>query len=59
MKQEIISLKKQLLGIPIGITKITRGLKICAIGADINKFRSMIKKKKKKHEQIILITKSK
>ena len=47
MKQEIICLKKQLLGIPVGITKVTRGLKMCATGADFNKFRSIIKKKEK------------
>ena len=33
-------------GIPIGITKSTIGLKICAITAGIKKYKSIIKKKK-------------
>ena len=38
-----------LLGIPIGITSSALGLKICAITARIKKYKSIIKKKKKKH----------
>ena len=34
-------------------------LKICAITAAIKKYKSIIKKKKKKHNQIVLLTKSK
>ena len=44
-----------LLGIPIGITSPAIGLKICAIAAGIKKF----KKKKKKHDKIVLFAKSK
>ena len=37
-----------LLGIPIGITSSVIGLKICPITAGIKKYKSIIKKKKKK-----------
>ena len=36
-----------LLGIPIGITGFAIALKICAIAAGINKYKSIIKKKRK------------
>ena len=45
-----------LLGISIG-TAI--GLKICAISIGIKKYKSIIKKKKKKHDKIVLLAKSK
>ena len=45
-----------MLGIPIGITSSTIGLKICAIAAGVN---SLIKRKKKKHNKIVLSAKSK
>ena len=35
------------------------GLKICAIAAGIKKYKSIIKKKKKKHDKIVLLAKSK
>ena len=35
------------------------GLKICAITAAIEKYKSVIKKKKKKHDKIVLLAKSK
>ena len=38
-----------LLGIAIGITSSAIGLKICAITAGIKKYKSIVKKKKKKH----------
>ena len=34
-------------------------LKICAITAAIEKYKSAIKKKKKKHDKIVLLTESK
>ena len=40
------------LVLPIGIASSTIGLKICAIAA-------VIKKKKKKHDKIVLLAKSK
>ena len=48
-----------MLGIPIGITSYAVGLKICAIAAGIKKYKSIIKKKKKKHDKIVLLAKSK
>ena len=48
-----------LLGIPIGITNSAKGLKICAITEGIKKYKSIIKKKKKGHEKIVLLAKSK
>ena len=48
-----------LVGIPIGITSSAIGLKICAITAGIKKYKSIIKKKKKKHDKIVLLAKSK
>ena len=35
------------------------GLKICAITAEIKKYKSIIKKRKKKHDKIVLLAKSK
>ena len=47
-----------LLGILIGITSSATGLKICTIVAAIKKGKSIIKKKKKKHDKIIFLAKS-
>ena len=41
------------------ITSSTIGLKICAIAAGIKMYKSIIKKKKKKHDKIVLLAKSK
>ena len=54
-----ISVFASLLGIPIGITSSVIGLKICAIAAGIKKYKSVIKKKKKDSDKIILLAKSK
>ena len=43
-----------LVGIPIGLTSSAIGLKICAITAVTKTYRSIIKKKKKKHSTIAL-----
>ena len=48
-----ISAFASLVGIPIGITSSAIGLKICAITAGIKKYKSIIKKKKKKHDKIV------
>ena len=48
-----------LLGIPIGIPSSAIGLKICAIFAGIKKYKSIIKKKKKKRDKIVSLAKSK
>ena len=50
-----------LIGIPIGIMSSAIGLKTCAITAGIKRYKSIIKKKKKKHkhDKIVLLAKSK
>ena len=48
-----------LADIPLGITSSAIGLKICAIAEIIKKYKSIIKKKKKQHDQIVLLVKSK
>ena len=53
-----ISRFASLIVIPIGITSSAIGLKICAIIAGIKKYKSIIKKKKKKHAKIVLLAKS-
>ena len=52
-----ISAFASLIGIPIGITSSATGLKICAITKEIKRYKSIIKKKK--HDKIVLLTKSK
>ena len=54
-----ISAFTSLIGIPVGITSSAIGLKICAIAAGIKKYKSIHKKKKKKHDKIVLLAKSK
>ena len=54
-----ISAFASLIGIPIGITSSAIGLKICAITAGIKKYKSTIKKIKKKHDIIVFLAKSK
>ena len=53
-----ISAFASLLNIPIGITSSAKGLKICEITAGIKKYMSIIKKKKKKHNKLVLSGKS-
>ena len=48
-----------LVYVPVGITSFEVGLKICAITAGIKKYKSIIKKKKKKHDKILLLGKDK
>ena len=54
-----ISASSSLIGIPIGIMSPAIGLKNCAIAAGIKRYKSIIKKKKKKHDKIALLAKSK
>ena len=54
-----ISVIASLTGIPIGITNSVIRLKICAITAGIKNYKSIIKKKKQKHDKIVLLQKSK
>ena len=55
----LISAFASMFGIPIGITSSVTGLKICAMAAGIEKYKSIIKKKQKKHNKILLLAKSK
>ena len=54
-----ISAFASLIGIPMGITSSAIGLKNCAITTGIKKHKSIIKKKKKKHDKIVLLAKCK
>ena len=54
-----ISAVASLVGIPIGITSSVVGVKICAITAAIEQYKSRIKKKKKKHDKIVWLAKTK
>ena len=54
-----ISAFASLVGIPLGITSSAIGLKLCAITAGIKKYKSIVKKKKKKHDKILSLRKSK
>ena len=56
-----ISYFASLPGVPIGIMSSATGLKICAITAGIKKYKNSsirIKKKRKKHDEIVLVTKT-
>ena len=46
-------------GTPLGITSSEVGLKMCALTAVIKKHKSIIKKKRKKHDKIVLLAKTK
>ena len=54
-----ISAFASLIVIPLGITISAIGLNICAITAGIRRHQTIIKKKKKKHDKIVLLVKSK
>ena len=41
--------------VPVGITSSTVAIKIFAITVEIRKYKSIIKKKKKKHDKIVLL----
>ena len=48
-----------LIGVPLDITNSAVGLKVCAITAGIEKYKSIVKKKKEKHNKIVLLGKTK
>ena len=50
-----ISAFASLVGIPIGITSYAIALKVCVITAGLKKYKSIIKKKKKKHDKTVLL----
>ena len=54
-----ISAFASLVGSPIGITCSAVGLKTCIKTAEIKKYKSIIKKKKKKHNKIVSLARSK
>ena len=45
-------------GIPIEIQSSALGLKICVITAGIKQYKSIIKKKKNKHDETVFLAKS-
>ena len=56
-----VSAFSSLVAIPIilGITSSALGMKICAIAIGIKKYKSIIKKEKKKHDKTVLLGKDK
>ena len=52
-----ISALASLVCVPAGIMSSAVGIKICAITAVIKKYKSIIKKRKKKHDKIVLLGK--
>ena len=54
-----ISVFASLFAIPVGITSSAVGLKSCIITAGIKKYKLLIKRKKKKHDKILLVAKTK
>ena len=54
-----ISAFVSLVDINVGITSSSVGINICAIIAGIKKYKSIIKKKKKKHYKMVLLGKDK
>ena len=54
-----ISAFTSLVCVPVGITSSAVVINICAIIAGIKKYKSVIKKKKKKHDKIVLLGKEK
>ena len=54
-----ISVFASLIGIPIRIPSSAIAVRICAITAGIKNYKTIIKKKKKKHDKIVLLPKSK
>ena len=55
----LISVFTSLVCVPVGITSCAVGIKICAITTRIRKYKSVIKKKKKLHDNIVLLGKDK
>ena len=48
-----------LVRVPIGIASPARGLKICVITAGIKRYKLMIKKKRKKNDEVVLLVANK
>ena len=54
-----VSVFPSLIPLPVFITSSAVAVKICAINAGIKNYKSIIKKKKKKHDKIVLVEKDK
>ena len=54
-----ISALASLVGVPVGIARSAVGLKTCASTAGIKRYKSIIKKKRKKHDKILLLGRDK
>ena len=54
-----ISAFASLAGISIGITSFVIGLKIWVISTGIKNYKSLINKKKKKHDKVVLLARCK
>ena len=54
-----ISAFTSLVGVPLGIASSAVGIKICATTVGIERYKSIIKKKRKKHDKIVLPAKTK
>ena len=52
-----VSASASLIGISLGISSFVIGLKICAITVGVKKYKSIIQKKKKKHDEIVMLAK--
>ena len=55
----LISAFASLIGISIRTKSSAIGLKICAVTVVIKKYKSIVKKKKEKHDEIVLLAKTK
>ena len=54
-----ISAFDSLVGIHVGVISSAVGINICAITAGIKKYKLLIKKKRKKHDHLVLLAKTK
>ena len=54
-----ISAFASLVCVPVEISSSAVGIHVCAITAGIKKYKSIIKKKKKEHDKIVLLGKAK
>ena len=55
----LISTCASLVCVPVGITSSTVGIEICATTAKIKNYKSIVRKKKKKHDKILSLGKDK
>ena len=54
-----ISAFASLACVPVGVTSSAIRIKMCAITVEIKKYKTIIKKKKKNHDKIVLLGKDK